>query len=143
MRLQNMSVTSSRAAVRSTWTRLASSVSRLASSFIFDRSATSVTRACPAKCPIFPGGMPCSHTSAGPSASSSSMCWSRCLNFPRAADCAGALSASKPLRRVAGSTTISRSSPARCAGPIRAATAVKKPRLTWVRMVLVASSKVE
>ena len=70
------------------------------------------------------------------------MCCSRSLNFPRVAAFAGALSASKPLRRVAGSTTISRSSPARCAGPIRAAATVKKPRLTWVRMVFVASSKV-
>ena len=122
--------------------RLASSVSRLASSFIFDRSATSVTRASPAKCPTFPGGMPRNQTSVGPSASSSSMYCSRSLNLPSVAAFGGALSASKALRLVAGSTTISRSGPARSAGPIRAAVAVKKPRLTWVRIVFVASSKV-
>ena len=66
----------------------------------------------------------------------------RSLNLPSVAAFGGALSASKALRLVAGSTTISRSRPARCAGPIRAAVAVKKPRLTWVRIVFVASSKV-
>ena len=70
IRLQNMSVTSSRAATRSTWIRQASSVSCLAS-LTRVKSSTLVTRASPAKFPIFPGGIPSSHTSVGPSASSS------------------------------------------------------------------------
>src|SRR5436190_4663103 len=71
--------------------RLASSVSRLASSFILDRSATSVTRASPAKCPTFPGGTPRNQTSVGPSASSSSMYCSRSLNLPSVAAFGGGL----------------------------------------------------
>ena len=64
------------------------------------------------------------------------------MKFPRVTDFAGVLSTSKPLRRVAGLTTISRSSPARRAGPILPAALVKKPLLTSVRMVFVTSSKV-
>jgi hypothetical protein len=105
IRLQNMSVTSSRAAARSTWIRLASRVSLLAS-VILTKSSTVVVRASPAKCPIFPGGIPVSHCSVGPNASSHCMCSRRCLNFVRVTAFGGSFSLSKPLRLVAGSTTI-------------------------------------
>ena len=106
IRLQNMSVTSSRAAARRTWIKLASRVSLLASPTL-TKSSTVVVRASPAKCPIFPGGMPSSQCSVGPKESSHCVCSRRCLNFVRVAAFGGSFSLSKPLRRVAGSTTIS------------------------------------
>lgn len=58
IRLQNIVTTSSRTPVRTVWSRLTINVSRLSSSSTLRRSATSVTRASPAKCAILPGGMP-------------------------------------------------------------------------------------
>ncbi len=103
MRLQNISVTSSRAEVRSTWMRLASSVSRLSSPILL-KSATSVTLASPAKWEILPGGTPSSHASVGPSASRAARWAKRSLNFPMLAAFAGALSRSNSLRLLDGST---------------------------------------
>ncbi len=85
--------------MRSTWIKDASKVNCFAS-LILTKSSTPVTRASPAKCPIFPGAIPSSHTSVGPSASSSARWARRALNFPRLAALAGSLSRSKPLRRV-------------------------------------------
>jgi hypothetical protein len=97
-------------------------------------SAASVTRASPAKCAILPGGMPSSHSSVGPSASNPARCARRSLNLPSVAACAGSFNRSNSLRRVAGSTTSSRSSRARCTRSGRAATVVNMPPLTSVRI---------
>ncbi len=134
MRLQNMSVTSSRAEVRSTWMRLASSVNRLSSPILL-KSAASVTLASPAKWEIFPGGTPPSHASVGPSASRSAKWARRSLNFPMLAAFAGVFSRPDSLRLVARSSRSTSVSRARCAGVILAATAVKAFPLTSVRIL--------
>ena len=134
MRLQNISVTSSRAEVRSTWMRLASNVNRLSSPILL-KSAASVTFASPAKWEIFPGGTPSSHASVGPSASSSARWARRSLNFPIVAAFAGAFSRSNSLRRLDGSTLSTSVSRARCDTVIREATEVKTFPLTSVRIL--------
>jgi hypothetical protein len=68
MRLQNMVTTSSRARIPAVWIRHTSSVNRL-SRPTSRNSAASATAASPAKCAIFPGGIPASHTSVGPNSS--------------------------------------------------------------------------
>ena len=83
----------------------------------------SVTRASPAKCAIFPGGMPSSHASVGPMASISASSSSRCLNLPSDAAFATSFSRSNSLRRVTGFASRSRASRARAAMSIREATA--------------------
>jgi hypothetical protein len=117
IRLQNIVTTSSRTLARTTWTRLATSVSRL-SSLTFRMSAMSVTRASPAKCATFPGGMPSSHAPVGPIAS---MAASSCRNFASDAALATSFSRSNSLQRVTGSGS-SRASRARAGTPTRAAT---------------------
>ncbi|MEV0697899.1 hypothetical protein AB0I53_08265 [Saccharopolyspora sp. NPDC050389] len=58
------------------------------------------------------------------------------------ADCAGVFIRSNSLRRVAGSTTSTRSSRARSAQAGRAATISKNPELTSVRIVAAIASSV-
>ena len=141
MRLQNISVTSSRAPVRSVWTNAASSVSRLASP-TFLMSFASVTCASPAKFEIFPGGTPLSHTSVGPSASRSARWLSRSLNLPSVADFAGSFSRSNRLRRVAGSTISSSRSLARWLEVNLADTVPNTPVFTSVRILATIRSSV-
>ena len=76
MRLQHISVTSSRPEARNAWRKPISSVRRLSSPTLL-MSAASVTFASPAKCEIFPGGTPCSHVSVRPIASRTATCASR------------------------------------------------------------------
>ena len=104
IRLQNMVATSSRAAVRHSWTKLAISVQRL-SSPTSRRSPTSVVRACPAKCAIFCADTPASHCSVGPSPSSQAKYANRALNLLNVAAFAGAFSRSTPDRPDSGSVT--------------------------------------
>lgn len=105
-------------------------------------SAASVTRASPAKCAILPDGTPSSHTSVGPSASSDARCARRRLSLVIVAACAGAFNRSNSLRRVAGSTSSSRSSRARSARLGRAATARNMPLFTSVRIEVASASNV-
>ncbi len=145
MRLQNMSVTSSRALTRRVWTIAASSVSRLASpaSPGFFMSAASVSRASPAKCPTLAIGTPASHASVGPIASRSARCFSRALSLPIVAALAGSFSRSNGLRRVAGSATRSRASLALPSAGILDETVLNTPSLTSARTRATIRSSVE
>jgi hypothetical protein len=140
MRLQNMVATSSRAAVRQSWTKLATSVQRL-SSPTSRGSPTSVVRACPAKWAIFCADTPVSHCPVGPSPSSQPKYASLALNLPSVA----AFGRSTPDRPDTGSVTSRPANRARAPGSarIRAPTRANTPVLNSVRTEPAILSNVE